>query len=135
MHGTIADMARRSSAKGEETDWLGFPDLPGTHATWRNPHLELASGQVVVTMQPPKRLIVEGRTYEMRRNGKQAETLSKPFDLVDATTGQPVLRIERVPEGRTVFGQVRTDTHRYAFPVQGRRVAPPCQRWMRRAAP
>jgi hypothetical protein len=70
---------------------------------------------------PRLELTVEGRSYEVRRNGKRTNRFRVPCDLVNAETGQQMLRIERKPEGRRIVGLIETPSHRYTFPVRGER--------------
>jgi hypothetical protein len=122
----------------DEVDWHEFSDLAGTHAKWRQPdhkaELTSTEGQVLATLEPASvkgqvslslapRIgrAVESCTYENRRNGKQVSSVRAPFELVDVTTGQRILRVESMPENRSVFGQIQTSSHNYAFPVQGER--------------
>src|SRR5271157_4816637 len=108
-----------------EVEWYAFTDLPGIHAAWRaaggQKQLVSTAGQVLVTLQPPSELIIQGRTYEWRREGRRTRSHRTPRDLVDPMTGQQLLRIKNRPEGRRLFGPVETPTHRYTFPVQGER--------------
>ena len=131
LHGAVESVAGRSGVarvKEEEAEWHAFTGLPGTHARWRaaGKRKELVSteGQVLVILQPPSELVVENRIYEWRRDGKRPQRPNlyrTPLDLVDALTGQQMLRIENRPEGRSRVGQVQTPTHSYTFPVRGER--------------
>jgi hypothetical protein len=104
----------------DELTWNAFPDLPGTHvyvpwaAAFRidNPLIRTDGGE----------LCVDGRTYEMRRKGKRTTSIRLvPRELVDALTREQVLRIEGINFRRRAHGVVETRSHRYTFPVQGKR--------------
>ena len=110
-----------SRVREDEAEWHRFADLPGTHARWGPGGLATGDGQVLVAFQPSGQLIVEGRTYERRRNDNPTTNLRKPFDLVDVMTERPIMRIEIIPENRSEFGQIETPSHHYTFPVRGER--------------
>jgi hypothetical protein len=59
----------------------------------------------------------------MRRKGKRVSFVPgrAPCDLLDVPSGERILQVERIPENRRVFGEIRTLSHQYTFPVQGER--------------
>lgn len=121
--------ARRQAQSDTAHEWQAFPELPGTHLSWRRTGLFAVdllapNGLVWASVDCPRLysnhgavINAHGRTYEMRSSGKSKDQIN---ELVDVANGATVMTMTGIRYGGRATTRLSTPSDvSLTFPVTG----------------